>query len=169
MQNYLSRHSRTILLKEVGYEGSLAISASKILLIGAGGLSSSIISILASSGVAELMVWEPDILELSNLQRQFIYKSTDVSKQKVLLAQSFTGELNPDVKFTAISKKLCDETFLEFLECVNKVDVVVDGTDSFSSRVLANKACVSLNKPFFTGSCIGFGAPIAILPLPSGP
>ena len=160
MQNYLSRNSRTILLKEVGYEGSLSISASKILLIGAGGLSSSIISILVSSGVGELIVWEPDVLELSNLQRQFIYKSADVSKKKVLLAQGFAYELNPDVKFTSVPKKLCEETFEEFLKCVAEVDAVIDGTDSFSSRVLANKACVDLKKPFFTGSCIGFGGQV---------
>lgn len=160
MQNYLSRNSRTILLKEVGYEGSLSISASKILLIGAGGLSSSIISILVSSGVGELILWEPDVLELSNLQRQFIYKSSDVSNQKAFLAQGFARELNPDVKFTALPKKLCDETFQEFLEYVAMVDAVIDGTDSFSSRVLANKACVGLKKPFFTGSCIGFGGQV---------
>ncbi len=156
MDDTLLRHSRTILLKGIDFDGYSFIAKSKVLIIGAGGLSSSIIAILASAGVGNIAIWEDDLLELSNLQRQFIFKTADVGSEKVALALSFINELNPDVKTTAICKQLSKDTFQEFLEFASKFDVIIDGTDSFTSRVLSNRASILLKKPLFTGSAIGF-------------
>ena len=156
MSDLLKRHSRTILLQDIDFEGYLSISQSKVLIIGAGGLSSSIISILSSSGVKEIGIWEDDILEISNLQRQFIFKEQDVGKEKSILARNFIKNLNSSITISLVNKKLSEETFTEFTEFANNFTVIIDGTDSFTSRVLSNKASILLKKPLFTGSAVGF-------------
>jgi molybdopterin/thiamine biosynthesis adenylyltransferase len=156
MEDTLLRNSRTILLKGIDFEGYNRVAKSKVLIIGAGGISSSIISILASAGVSDIAIWEDDVLELSNLQRQFIFKTADVGAKKCVLASNFITELNPDVKTTAMCKRLSQDTFKEFLEFAKNFDVLVDGTDSFTSRVLTNRSSILLKKPLFTGSAIGF-------------
>jgi molybdopterin-synthase adenylyltransferase len=156
MSDFLTRHSRTILLNEINYEGQKNISQSKVLLVGAGGIASSIISILASSGVEEIVIWEADKLELSNLQRQFIFQQSDVGRSKVDLAKNFALNLNSKIKITAINKELNEESFSEFNNCVKNIDIIIDSTDSFKSRVLSNMSSIKNEKPFFTGSAIGF-------------
>ena len=156
MSDLLKRHSRTILLQDINFEGYLSISQSKVLIVGAGGLSSSIISILSSSGVKEIGIWEDDTLEISNLQRQFIFKEQDVGRKKSLLASNFIESLNSSIKVSLVDKKLSEETFEEFTEFAKNFDVIIDGTDSFTSRVLSNKTSILLQKPLFTGSAIGF-------------
>jgi molybdopterin/thiamine biosynthesis adenylyltransferase len=154
--SFLQRHSRTILLNGVDFDGAFSISKSKILLVGAGGISSSIISILSCAGVGEIALWEGDTLEISNLQRQFIYKTSDVGKKKVNLASKFIQENNPEIIVKTYPKYLTEETTFEFEKTASNFDVIVDGTDSFYSRSICNKVSVKLKKPFFTGSCIGF-------------
>lgn len=156
MSDFLTRHSRTILLNEINFEGTLLISKAKILLIGAGGLSSSIISILSASGVKQISIWEDDKLDISNLQRQFIYKQKNLGQNKALLAGNFVSELNSEVRTQLVSQKLSEGTFDEFLKHAKTHDIIIDATDSFASRVLSNKASVILKKPLFTGSAIGF-------------
>jgi adenylyltransferase/sulfurtransferase len=157
LQNsFLQRNSRTILLNGIDFEGTLAISKSKVLLVGAGGISSSIISILASAGVGEVAIWDGDALEISNLQRQFIYKYSEIGGKKANLASKFIQDLNPDAIVTPFYKYLNEETAPEFQEIAHNFDAIVDGTDSFSSRSLCNKIALELKKPFFTGSCVGF-------------
>lgn len=156
MQNFLERYSRTILLESVDFEGQEKLSKSKVLICGSGGISSSIIPILVSSGISEITIWEGDTLELSNLQRQFIYKEKDISKPKVHLAKDFANNLNSSVKINAIQKMLSPETLMEFNEQAKEADAIIDGTDSFTSRCLANEVAILQKKPFFTGSAIGF-------------
>jgi adenylyltransferase/sulfurtransferase len=156
MKNFLERYSRTILLENVDFEGQERISKAKILIVGAGGISSSIIPILVASGIGEIIIWEGDSLEISNLQRQFIYKEADVSKLKVDLAIQFANELNSEIKITPIPKMLTQETLEEFKNTASEVQGIIDGTDNFASRVLANGVAISLKIPFFTGSAIGF-------------
>jgi molybdopterin/thiamine biosynthesis adenylyltransferase len=152
----LIRNSRTILLNGIDYEGFLSFANAKILIVGAGGLSSSVLSILSCAGIGQISIWDGDVIELSNLQRQFIYKTENVGEKKVDMALKFSTEINPEIKCFPYFKNLSQENYDEFLELATKSDLVIDGTDSFLSRSLANKACIQAQKPFFTGSCIGF-------------
>ena len=154
--SFLQRHSRTILLNGVDFDGAFSIAQSKVLLVGAGGISSSIISILSSAGICEIAIWDGDLLEISNLQRQFIYKTSDIGEKKVDLASKFIKENNPEITVKTYCNYLTEETAFEFEKIASGFDVIVDGTDSFLSRSICNKISVKLKKPFFTGSCIGF-------------
>lgn len=156
MQDFLERYSRTILLNDVGFEGQDAIFQAKVLLIGAGGLSSPILSFLASSGVSKVGIVEPDCLELSNLQRQFIYRTSDVGLLKADLAEGFLKGLNPALQVQTFKKSLSLETEAEFLGLVHGYDIIVDASDSFKTRVLSNRIAIKSRRPFFTGSALGF-------------
>jgi adenylyltransferase/sulfurtransferase len=156
MSDILDRNSRTILLNDINFEGYLSIANSNVLIVGAGGISSSVISLLSAGGVRQIAIWEDDTLELSNLQRQFIYKEEDVGKLKAELACNFAKGINSNLKTVAICKKLTSETLQEFTEFASEYNVIVDGTDNFSSRFYTNKVAVSLGIPLFTGSAIGF-------------
>lgn len=146
MQSFLTRYSRTILLEGVDFEGQKKISSSKVLIVGAGGLSSSIISILACSGIGVIYISEPDTLELSNLQRQFIYKNSDIGKSKAQLAKKFIKELNPEIEVITIND----------ITKATDINAIVNGTDNFKSRLECNKLAFDLNIPFFTGSAVNF-------------
>lgn len=146
MEDFLSRYSRTILLEGIDFEGQKKISDSTILIVGAGGLASSIIPILAASGIGTIYIIEPDILELSNLQRQFIYKEKDIGISKALLAKKFIENLNSKVK--VIIKNTLSE--------VQNIEAIVDATDSFKSRLDCNKLAIKLGVPLFTGSAVNF-------------
>lgn len=146
MEDFLNRYSRTILVNGIDFEGQKKISKSKVLIVGSGGLSSVIISILVSSGLHTVYLVEPDVLELSNLQRQFIYKSQDVGERKDILAKKFADALNPNVNFTIVNH----------INDAQDIDLIIDGTDSFKSRIACNALAIKLQIPFFTGSAIGF-------------
>ena len=146
MEGFLSRYSRTVLLEGIDFEGQKKISNSKILILGAGGLSSTIISILAASGIGTIYIIEPDSLELSNLQRQFIYKEKDIGTSKALLAKQFIESLNSNVEVIIKTSPFQ----------VQNIDAILDATDSFKSRLDSNKLAMQLGVPFFTGSAVNF-------------
>lgn len=160
MQEFLERYSRTILLNEVGFEGQKSISEFKLLVIGAGGLSSSFLPILASSGIKQFGLVEPDVVELSNLQRQFIYKAKDIGNAKVGLAASFIKGINPSVEVEIFKKPLNVKTEGEVDHLARSYNAIVDLTDSFSSRICSNRIAIKNKIPFFTGSAIGFAGHI---------
>jgi len=158
-QDDFSRYSRQIFIEEIGLEGQKKIRSSKVLVIGAGGLGSPVIQYLAAAGVGTLGVADFDEVELHNLNRQIIHTENRVGVSKVKSAETFVRELNHQVKVIGIEEKINKENAEEI---ISHYDVIVDGSDNFSTRYLVNDTCVKLKKTLVYGSILGFFGQVAI-------
>jgi len=143
----IERYSRHLILKEVGLMGQSKLLSSKVLIIGLGGLGSLSAMYLAAAGIGTIGLVDPDVVELSNLQRQIIHSYEDVGKPKVISGKESIEDLNSDVEVV---------TYDEWVSPTNIVDIirdrdynfVIDATDNFKAKFLINDACVLLQKPF---------------------
>lgn len=147
----LLRHSRHLLLPELDAQGVEKLLSARVLLIGAGGLGASCALFLASSGIGQLTISDPDILELSNLQRQVAYCTGDLGQAKVQALAARLAALNPDVDVQVVQARLAGA---ELAAQVAASDLVIDATDNFSSRFGINRACVEARKPLVSGAAI---------------
>ena len=145
----LERYSRHILLKELGGLGQRRIKDSKVLIIGAGGLGAPIIQYLAASGVGTIGIIDHDKVSLSNLQRQVIYLTNQVGEQKVFSAVDAIYKLNSNVNVRPYNRRLNSEIAEEIF---SEYDVIVDGTDNFETRYIANAAAMRTKKPLVSGA-----------------
>lgn len=156
------RYSRHFSLPQVGVAGQLKLRNAKVLCVGAGGLGSPLLFYLAAAGVGRLGIVDPDLLELSNLQRQILYQTTDLQQNKASLAKAKLQALNPHVEIICYPQRL---SAANALEIIADYDIVADGSDNFATRYLVNEACFRLEKPNvfasvsqFTGQCTIFTA-----------
>ncbi len=149
----VTRYSRHIIMQQVGSAGQRKIFASKVLIVGAGGLGSPIALYLALAGVGTIGLVDFDVVDLSNLQRQILHQTDDVGKPKVVSATETLNAYNPDVKVIAHEYPLHSENALEVIE---QYDIIVNGADNFAARYLVNDACVFLKKPLVDGSILLF-------------
>jgi sulfur-carrier protein adenylyltransferase/sulfurtransferase len=147
------RYARHLILPEIGPEGQKKIGAASVLCIGAGGLGSPVAMYLAAAGIGRLGIVDFDTVELSNLQRQVLHGTSDVGRPKTESARDAIARLNPEVELVLYAERL---TRHNALELIRPFDVVVDGTDNFPTRYLANDACVLLQKPNVYGSIFRF-------------
>ncbi|WP_312137325.1 HesA/MoeB/ThiF family protein [Sphingobacterium sp.] len=154
-----ARYSRQIFIEEVGIEGQRKIMAAKVLVVGAGGLGSPVISYLAAAGVGNLAVADFDQVELHNLNRQTIHKESSVGKLKVDSAEQFVEDLNSTIQLEKIAKKITKENIVEILK---PYDVIIDGSDNFSTRYLVNDTCVDQQKTLIYGSIFAFEGQVAV-------
>ena len=145
----LERYSRHIILKELGGLGQRRIKDSKVLIIGAGGLGAPIIQYLAASGVGTIGIIDHDKVSLSNLQRQVIYLTNQVGEQKVFSAADAIYKLNSNVNVRPYNRRLNSEIAEEIF---SEYDVIVDGTDNFETRYIANAAATTTKKPLVSGA-----------------
>jgi adenylyltransferase/sulfurtransferase len=147
----LLRYSRQILLPAIGIEGQEKLLASRVLIIGLGGLGSPAAMYLAAAGVGELTLVDFDRVDLSNLQRQIIHNSNSLGRTKVDSAKETIGLLNPDCRVITIDQALQEEA----LDAeVAKADLVIDGSDNFATRFAVNDACVANATPLVSGAAI---------------
>lgn len=160
------RYNRQLILPSWGVEAQGKVKASRVLVIGAGGLGCPVLSYLAAAGVGNIAVMDYDIVEVSNLQRQVIYDMNDVGKNKAQQASQKLKAFNPLINIFAIEKPL-DAT--NALEVIADYDVIVDATDNFETRYLINDACVILGKPFVFASILGFEGQISVFNYKDGP
>jgi adenylyltransferase/sulfurtransferase len=137
-------YSRQIALKEVGERGQAKLRASKVLVIGCGGLGVPVLMYLAGAGVGRIGLVDGDKLEPSNLHRQTLYALQDVGEYKAVLAAERLEALNPEVDARAHTVRLTAENAAEL---VAEYDLVIDCTDNFSTKFLLNDICVRLRKP----------------------
>ena len=165
-RDQLRRYSRHLLLPEVGVKGQRKLRASKVLIIGAGGLGSPSALYLAASGVGEIGLVDFDKVEASNLQRQVMYGTRDVGRPKLEAARDRLTDLNPDVTVKTYEAHLTRENVLEILR---PYDVVLDGTDNFPTRYLVNDAAVLLGKPNVYGSIYRFEGQASVFDARRGP
>ena len=148
-ESELVRYSRHLALKEIGTSGQEKLKAARVLVIGAGGLGSPSALYLAASGVGTIGIIDHDRVDVSNLQRQVLYESESVGEAKVDAAHRRLRSLNPEI---AIEKHAIELRAANVLNIFANYDLVLDGTDRFTTRYLANDACVILGKPLVSAA-----------------
>ena len=147
------RYSRHLVLSEVGLEGQRRLKRSSVLVVGLGGLGVPAAVYLVSAGVGRVGIVDSDLVELSNLQRQFIFSEADLGRRKVDAAEEKLSLLNPEIRVNPHPLRLDSSNAMEV---IRQYDVVVDATDNLPSRYLINDACVLQGKPDVFASIFGF-------------
>jgi adenylyltransferase/sulfurtransferase len=155
-----------MILPEIGDEGQYKLLKSTVLVVGAGGLGAAILPYLAAAGVGEIGIVDDDVIEISNLHRQVIYKSSAVGKSKAEEAKLMISELNPQIKVNAILEKLSGKNAISLFE---KYDIIVDATDNIFIKYLINDACLVINKPMVYGSIFRFQGQVSVFNYQNGP
>lgn len=155
----LLRYSRHILLDEFGIEGQERVRSARVLLVGAGGLGCAAALYLASAGVGDLTLVDPDQVDLTNLQRQIAHTTDRVGQPKVASARAAMAAINPEPRIHAVQARAEGE-LLQGL--VRDADVVLDCCDNFKTRHAINRACVALGKPLVSGAAIRFDAQVTV-------
>jgi len=162
----LRRYSRHLLIPEVGLAGQEKLTRARVLVIGAGGLGSPVLAYLAAAGVGRIVIVDDDTVDETNLQRQILYDTADVGAPKAHRAAERLRALNPQIAIDALATRF---DAANARELVRLVDVVVDGSDTFSTRYLVNDACVLEGKPDVHGSIFRFDGQVSIFGAPGGP
>jgi len=161
----LLRYSRHILLPPIDVRGQEKLLASRVLIIGLGGLGSPAAMYLAASGVGHLVLADHDKVDLTNLQRQIVHATDRVGQDKTASAARGLETINPGVRVTPLNRKL---EGTELAEQVRLADAVVDATDNFASRFAINAACVRAGKPLISGAVVRFEGQVTVF-VPGGP
>lgn len=160
------RYGRHLAMPEIGQEGQRKLKASSVLVVGVGGLGNSAAAYLAAAGVGRIGIADGDIIEKSNLHRQFLYSEPDIGRNKAEVATSRLQSINPHVEVEPIPFRIDSSNGLGI---VGRYDIVVDGTDNLPTRYLVNDACVLLGKPDVYASVLKFDAQASVFYPPAGP
>jgi len=160
------RYARHLVIPEVGEEGQQRLLASRVLLVGAGGLGSPAAFYLAAAGVGTLGIIDPDVVDASNLQRQILHTENRLGLPKVDSAAQTLRAINSGVRVNAIRQRLDRDNVDELFE---QYDVILDGTDNFATRYLVNDACVRHRKPNVHGSVYRFEGQVSVFWAGRGP
>ena len=155
----VTRYARHVLLPGVGMAGQERLAASRVLVIGAGGLGSPALLYLAAAGVGTIGVVDADVVDLTNLHRQVIHSDEAIGRLKTESAEAAVHRVNPHVRVVRHDVRLDSSNALEILD---GYDVVVDGTDNFPTRYLVNDACAMLGKPHVWGSILRFDGQVSV-------
>ena len=167
------RYMRNILVEGIGAEGQAKLSASKALVIGAGGLGSPTLYYLTAAGVGTVGIVDDDIVNITNLQRQVLHFTDDLGRQKIYSAQQKLVALNPDVQIITYNCRFSEENAeriingsleeCDGLYCARNdketlnggglnlsggYDFIVDCCDNYTTKLLINDVCVQMGKPF---------------------
>lgn len=145
----VERYARHLVLREIGGPGQQKLKRARVAMVGAGGLGAPAALYLAAAGVGELVLIDPDRVDRSNLQRQVLYREADLGRSKARSACAALGDLNPNVGLVPVEARLEASNAVELLR---GMDLVLDGTDDFSTRFCVNEACLKLNVPLISGA-----------------
>ncbi|MGF6102087.1 HesA/MoeB/ThiF family protein [Enterobacter sp. A4] len=157
------RYSRQILLEDIAIDGQQKLLASRVLIVGLGGLGAPAALYLAGAGIGTLVLADDDDVHLSNLQRQILFTTGDINQPKAHITRQRLHQLNPDIELVARQERLCGESLHRE---VALADVVLDCTDNMATRQAINAACVATNTPLITASAVGFGGQMMVLTPP---
>ncbi len=153
-----ARYARHLTLPEVGPEGQRLLGEASVLVVGAGGLGSPALLYLAAAGIGQIGVIDDDSVDISNLQRQVLHDTASVGDAKVVSARRRLTELNPEIVVEAHEARLGVDNALGL---IGEYDVVIDGSDNFSTRYLIGDACEILGRPWVFGSIHRFEGQVA--------
>ncbi len=154
------RYQKHLNLPELGTAGQLRLKNARVLVVGAGGLGCPVLLYLTAAGVGTIGVIDPDVVDLSNLQRQVLYTTDEVGKPKAKIAVAHLNRLNPDITFDTYTSALDTGNARTVIQ---EYDIIVDCTDNFKVRYLVNDVCVALGKPFVYGAIHRFEGQVAVL------
>jgi molybdopterin/thiamine biosynthesis adenylyltransferase/rhodanese-related sulfurtransferase len=160
------RYSRHLALPGFGLEAQEKLKASKVVVVGAGGLGAPVLSYLTAAGVGEIGIIDFDTITLSNLQRQVLFTTKDIGSIKATIAVERLKVLNPYVTFRLLTGKLTRDNALTLLK---DFEIIVDCTDNFPSRYLLNDSAVLLDVPLVYGSVFRYEGQVAVLNHHRGP
>ncbi|MDB9968845.1 molybdopterin-synthase adenylyltransferase MoeB [Gammaproteobacteria bacterium] len=155
----LLRYSRQIMLPQMDVAGQQKLIDATVLIVGMGGLGCPAAMYLAAAGVGHLIIADDDLVELTNLQRQVAHSQSMIGEPKVVSAQQTLLGLNPDLKITALQKRLEGS---ELSEAVGRADLIVDACDNFTTRFEINSACIEHGKPLVSGAAIRMEGQVAV-------
>lgn len=155
----LLRYSRQIMLPEMDIAGQQKLIDATILIVGMGGLGCPVAMYLTAAGIGHLIVADDDVVELTNLQRQIAHSQETIGEAKVESVQRTLLGLNPDIKITALNKRLLGD---DLDQVVSQADLVVDASDNFSTRFAINNSCIKHRKPLVSGAAIRMEGQVAV-------
>jgi molybdopterin/thiamine biosynthesis adenylyltransferase len=161
----IKRYARHIVLRGVGGDGQQRLKAARVLVVGAGGLGSPAIAYLAAAGVGTLGVVDHDTVSISNLQRQVIHQSAGVGLPKAESARAFVAGLNDHVSVVPHTERLTEQNAPGLMA---KYDLVLDGTDNFSTRAATASAARMAGLPLVSGAVSMFDGQVTVF-APGGP
>jgi adenylyltransferase/sulfurtransferase len=156
----INRYSRQMILNEVGGKGQKKLQDAKVLVIGAGGLGSPAALYLVAAGIGTLGLTDGDVVDLSNLQRQILHTTDRVGVSKVESGGQLLSALNPETTLKLYPEHVSKENIMSLLE---KYDIILDGSDNFSTRFLINDACFFAKKTLISGSIFRFEGQLATI------
>lgn len=154
----IQRYARHILLDEIGGRGQARLLASRVLVVGAGGLGSPLLLYLAAAGVGTIGIVDSDQVDLSNLQRQIVHPTARIGEAKVASARATLAAINPEIRVIEHQFRL-DAANADRL--IAGYDIVADGSDNFPTRFLVNDACFFGRKPLVSGAILRFDGQVA--------
>ena len=155
----LDRYARHIVLPEIGGAGQHKLKAARVAVVGAGGIGAAVIPALAGAGIGRLTIIDSDTVELSNLQRQMLFRTGDVGQSKAELAAAFVSKRNPHVEGVAVAQRIDAANAADILA---GHDMVLDGTDNFATRLLVSDAVHGLGIPLISAAAAQFQGQIAL-------
>lgn len=158
------RYSRQILFSEIGKSGQEKLLHSRVLLVGCGALGAAHAEMLARAGVGTLRIVDRDFVEITNLQRQTLFKESDAADRlpKAIAARTRIAEINSAIQVEAI---VVDVNYSNVEGLITGCDLVMDGTDNFQVRYLLNDACVKYAKTWIYGAAVSsYGTTMTIIP-----
>ena len=151
--NELERYSRQIIIKDIGISGQKKIKKSKVLIVGLGGLGCPVAEYLCRAGVGTIGLIDHDKIDLSNIHRQSMFTTKDINKYKVKVVSDRVKKINPNVKIKSFKKKLSRSNIEKLM---NHFDIIIDGTDNFTSKFLVNEFSKKFKKIFVCGAISKF-------------
>lgn len=161
-----NRYSRHLSLDKVGLSGQEKLKAAKVIVVGAGGLGCPVLQYLTAAGVGTIGIIDFDEVDETNLQRQILFTVNDIGTNKAIAAEQRLKKLNPNVNFNVYTDKLTTQNALSIF---TDYDIVVDGTDNFSTRYLVNDASLITNKPLVYGAIYKFEGQVTVFNYKNGP
>ena len=158
-KDFYTRYQRHIELNGFGEYGQDALLSARIAIVGVGGLGSPVALYLAAAGIGEIHLFDDDSVSTTNLQRQILFEAADVGKHKVVLAADALRRLNPEIKIIEHLMRISPETIETAFE---PVDIIIDGSDNFSTRYLLNHYTQKNGKTLISGAVSFFDAQISV-------
>ena len=162
-KEYYNRH---IILDNIGLKGQEQLKQAKVLVVGAGGLGCPVLQYLAAAGIGTIGILDGDTVSVSNLHRQILYTIKDVGQSKAETSAKRLRELNPYIKINVEHQFLTPKNAIDLFQ---HYDIIVDGTDNFQTRYLANDASVITRKPLVFGSIFKFEGQVTVFSYNNGP
>ncbi|WP_045809146.1 HesA/MoeB/ThiF family protein [Candidatus Neoehrlichia procyonis] len=150
-----------MILPQIGIEGQKSLKNSRVLIVGCGGIGSIVIPLISASGIGKIVLCDDDNIQISNFNRQIIYKEQDIGNSKVLKSKEFIEQFNSNVEIQALNVFIGPKNFESIF---NSVDIIVDCTDRLAVKLFLNDACVLMGKTLIHSAAIGFIGQVLTIP-----